>query len=54
VVRGDSPAWRFTDANAARRLADRVCRSSVAAPEDDEALLRIVLLDRWMRRFELN
>jgi asparagine synthase (glutamine-hydrolysing) len=54
VVGGDSPAWRFTDPHAAGQLAKRVCHSSAATREDDEALLRIVLLDRWMRRFGLN
>ena len=54
VVQGDSPAWQFTDPNAARQLVARARHASGTSLEDHEALMRIVLLDRWLRRFELS
>jgi asparagine synthase (glutamine-hydrolysing) len=54
VVGGDSPAWQFTDPHAARELAARVRQASGTTLEDHEALMRIVFLDRWLRRFELS
>ena len=54
VIAGDSPAWQYTDPHAARQLAERVRQSRGELPEQQQALLRIVLLDRWLRVFELN
>ncbi len=54
VIAGDSPAWAYTDPHAARELAADVRRSRGQSLEQHQALLRIMLLDRWMRRFELN
>ena len=54
IVSGDSPTWQFTDPAATRQLARRVRETSAASPEDNQALLRFLLLDRWMRRFQLN
>lgn len=54
VIAGDSPAWQFTLPRAARQLARRVRQSSGTSLEDHEALFRIVLLDRWLRRFALS
>ncbi|MEX2113425.1 MAG: asparagine synthase (glutamine-hydrolyzing) [Pirellulales bacterium] len=53
VIQGNSPAWHFTDKNAARDLARRVRQSEGQSREDHQALLRIVLLDRWLRLFKL-
>jgi asparagine synthase (glutamine-hydrolysing) len=53
VIQGDSPAWHFTDREAARGLARRVRESQGQSREDHQALLRIVLLDRWLRIFKL-
>ena len=53
VIQGDSPAWHFTDKVAARSLARRVRESKGQSREDHQALLRIVLLDRWLRVFKL-
>ncbi len=53
IVQGDSPAWEFTDKQAARDLARTVRQSDGKSREDHQALLRIVLLDRWLRLFKL-
>jgi asparagine synthase (glutamine-hydrolysing) len=54
VVAGDSPVWQYTDPRAARELARQVRESRGELPERQQALLRIVLLDRWLRVFNLN
>jgi hypothetical protein len=54
VIAGDSPAWQYADPHAARQLAQRVRQSQGELPEQQQALLRIVLLDRWLRVFNLS
>jgi len=54
IVSGDSPAWQFADPAETRQLARRVRETGAASPEGNQALLRFILLDRWMRRFQLN
>jgi len=53
VINADSPAWQYTDPHAARQLAARVRQSQGKSEDEHQALLRIVLLDRWLRRFAL-
>jgi asparagine synthase (glutamine-hydrolysing) len=53
VIAGDSPAWEFTDPKNARQLAQRVRESHGKSREEHQALLRVVMLDRWLRRFQL-
>jgi asparagine synthase (glutamine-hydrolysing) len=53
VVKGDSPAWSYTEPLRARTLAARVRTSRGGSREENQDLFRVVLLDRWLRRFEL-
>lgn len=51
-VSGDAPVWEFTEPGEARRLAARA--RAGANREESQALLRLFLLDRWMRCFGLG
>ncbi len=52
VFRGDSPLWAHVEPRVARAVADRAFRRR--REEDGQALFRLFLADRWLRRFDLG
>lgn len=53
VTRRDAPVHQFANSNAVQNLAHRVITSQASSREDHQALMRILFVDRWLRRFEL-
>ena len=51
VDAADSPLWDHVDPHAARALRQRV--RTAPDRENSQALLRLVLTDAWLRRFDL-
>ncbi len=52
----DAPVWEHVEPAATRALWRRVQQHATepAGREDSQALLRVLLVDRWLRRFQLS
>lgn len=53
VTRRDAPVHQFANRNQVQELAQRVVSSNASSREDHQALMRMLFVDRWLRRFEL-
>ena len=54
LVANDSPAWAYVEPASARALADRTRDLRGAGNEASQAMLRLFLVDRWMRLYALG
>jgi asparagine synthase (glutamine-hydrolysing) len=50
VLTGDSPVWSYADRGAARELSSHVNGLNGTGNESAQALVRLLFVDRWMRR----
>jgi asparagine synthase (glutamine-hydrolysing) len=53
VLRRDAAVHHFADYAIIRDLAQRVIATQASSREDHQALMRILFVDRWLRRFKL-
>ena len=51
-VSSDSPAWKYVNPASARGLARRVSDGG-GTREQNEALFRVFMVDRWLRLYNL-
>lgn len=53
LTQTDAPVHQFADKRHVQELAQRVIASQAGSREDHQALMRLLLVDRWLRKFQL-